>query len=124
MQRRAEDSGESWSLRRARDTEVERAAREKAELHSLVQSNEVELARLRRLVAEGGGGGSASPSSSSATRDAPPPRSDAEQLLAMEARLSQLSDGLVTKQDALDATLAPNPALQVRVHTCRLSHCC
>lgn len=116
MRRDAE--GELNELQRSARAQTERVARDKAELHSLIQSNEAELARMRRVIAERREGSTSSPSSHSPGHlRAPPPRSDAEQLPAMEARLRQLTDSLVTKQDALDATLAQNHGLKVRGFT-------
>ncbi|VDL97461.1 unnamed protein product [Schistocephalus solidus] len=108
-QLRAESEKELLDLHVQLSAQEERAAREKVELHSLVQSNEAELARMRRMIAEG-----REPvvSQTSKQLSAPPPRTDTEQILALEARLRQLNDSLITKQDALDAVLAQNHGLK------------
>uniref|UniRef100_A0A0X3PYV4 Golgin subfamily A member 5 n=1 Tax=Schistocephalus solidus TaxID=70667 RepID=A0A0X3PYV4_SCHSO len=111
-QLRAESEKELLDLHVQLSAQEERAAREKVELHSLVQSNEAELARMRRMIAEG-----REPvvSQTSKQLSAPPPRTDTEQILALEARLRQLNDSLITKQDALDAVLAQNHGLKIRL---------
>uniref|UniRef100_A0A5K3FBH3 Leucine zipper transcription factor-like protein 1 n=1 Tax=Mesocestoides corti TaxID=53468 RepID=A0A5K3FBH3_MESCO len=110
---RNEADAEILDLQRRLGSEEQRVARVKTDL----QSAEAELARMRRVLAEGGGGGGGSASASpvaSSRNGAAASSADAEQILAMEARIRQLSDSLVTKQDALDATLAQNHNLKVR----------
>ncbi|VDN39441.1 unnamed protein product [Dibothriocephalus latus] len=69
---------------------------------------------MRRMIAEGGRD-AVPPATSTNHLSAPPPRSDTEQILALEARLRQLNDSLITKQDALDAVLAQNHGLKIRL---------
>uniref|UniRef100_A0A5K3F9C5 Leucine zipper transcription factor-like protein 1 n=1 Tax=Mesocestoides corti TaxID=53468 RepID=A0A5K3F9C5_MESCO len=111
---RNEADAEILDLQRRLGSEEQRVARVKTDL----QSAEAELARMRRVLAEGGGGGGGSASASpvaSSRNGAAASSADAEQILAMEARIRQLSDSLVTKQDALDATLAQNHNLKIRL---------
>lgn len=76
-------------------------SRQKADLHNKLMSTESELARLRQIA------------SNESLRNTPPSRSDPENILTLESRIRQLTDNLLSKQDALDSVLAQNHALKV-----------
>ncbi|RTG81959.1 uncharacterized protein DC041_0000535 [Schistosoma bovis] len=66
-------------------------SRQKADLHNKLMSTESELARLRQIA------------SNESLRNTPPSRSDPENILTLESRIRQLTDNLLSKQDALDS---------------------
>ncbi|VDP39020.1 unnamed protein product [Schistosoma mattheei] len=78
-------------------------SRQKADLHNKLMSTESELARLRQIA------------SNESIRNTPPSRSDPENILTLESRIRQLTDNLLSKQDALDSVLAQNHALKIRL---------
>ncbi|CAH8429611.1 unnamed protein product [Schistosoma intercalatum] len=78
-------------------------SRQKADLHNKLMSTESELARLRQIA------------SNESLRNTPPSRSDPENILTLESRIRQLTDNLLSKQDALDSVLAQNHALKIRL---------
>ncbi|VDQ13544.1 unnamed protein product, partial [Trichobilharzia regenti] len=97
-------------LRQSIRESEEAFSRQKADLHTKLISTESELNRLRQLASSGGG--------DSSRQSVPPSRSDPENILTLESRIRQLTDNLLSKQDALDSVLAQNHALKVsRVQT-------
>ncbi|CAH8429426.1 unnamed protein product [Heterobilharzia americana] len=82
---------------------------QKADLHTKLISSESELNRLRQLAS------AASSSSSSSNSNKSPNRNDPENIFTLESRIRQLTDNLLSKQDALDSVLAQNHALKIRL---------
>ncbi|CAH8429695.1 unnamed protein product [Schistosoma rodhaini] len=78
-------------------------SRQKADLHNKLMSTESELARLRQIA------------SNESVRNTPPSRIDPENIITLESRIRQLTDNLLSKQDALDSVLAQNHALKIRL---------
>ncbi|KAL5103771.1 Golgin subfamily A member 5 [Taenia crassiceps] len=95
----------------------EGAKREEAKTVSKLQSAEAELARLRQcLSSESSPDMTRSPISPTSPSEHPQPRSDVEaRVFELESRIRQLNDSLLTKQDSLEATLAQNHALKIRL---------
>ncbi|CAH8824015.1 unnamed protein product [Trichobilharzia szidati] len=108
-QLREEADTELAHLRQSIRQSEETFSRQKAELHTKLMSTESELNRLRQLAS------SASNESSASSRQSIPSRSDPENILTLESRIRQLTDNLLSKQDALDSVLAQNHALKIRL---------
>lgn len=111
----SDSDAEIIDLQRRLNVAEEASKRDLASLNGQLRSAEAEIARLRRCLAETPTqspnspslhAGSASPSTSSRNFDAE------AKIFELEAKARQLNDSLLTKQDALEATLAQNHALK------------
>ncbi|KAH8855907.1 Golgin subfamily A member 5 [Schistosoma japonicum] len=96
------DTELAHSRQSLRDLE-ETFSRQKADLHNKLMSTEAELVRLRQLA------------SNEPARNYPPSRTDQVNIITLESRIRQLTDNLLSKQDALDSVLAQNHALKIRL---------
>ncbi|CAL8104035.1 unnamed protein product [Calicophoron daubneyi] len=105
------DTESAHMRRRLREME-ESFGRSKADLHAQLMNNEIELNRLRQLLARRQSSSSSGNSIVSANSSE---RIDPEHVLTLESRLRQLTDNLLTKQDALDSVLSQNHALKIRL---------
>lgn len=111
----ADSNAQIIELQRRLTAAEEAAKREEAKTASQLQSTEAELARLRQcLSAESSPDTARSSISPPSPSEQPQPRADVEaRVFELEARIRQLNDSLLTKQDSLEATLAQNHALKV-----------
>lgn len=114
-----EDSDAELIRLRAGYRELEElTSKQKADLHAQLQASESELNRLRHLLSR------KQPFSLSDSPEEHPrgshggtmlSRTDPEHVLTLESRLRQLTDTLMSRQDALDSVLAQNHALKIRL---------
>ncbi|VDM26532.1 unnamed protein product [Hydatigera taeniaeformis] len=122
----ADSNAQIIELQRRLSAVEEAAKRESAASASQLQSTEAELARLRQCLSSKSSPDIArSPTSPPSPSEQPQLRTDVEaRVLELEARVRQLNDSLLTKQDSLEATLAQNHALKVGFHFLPLSFPC
>ncbi|KAL5963615.1 Golgin subfamily A member 5 [Taenia solium] len=113
----ADSNAQIIELQRRLTAAEEAVKRGEATTASQLQSAEAELARLRQcLSSESSPGMARSPTFSPSPSEQPQPRTDVEaRVFELEARIRQLNDSLLTKQDSLEATLAQNHALKIRL---------
>ncbi|CAI2737360.1 unnamed protein product, partial [Dicrocoelium dendriticum] len=118
LQLREDSEAELIQLRiKHRELEV-LTSKQKSELHAQLQASESELNRLRHLLSR-----RQTPSLSDSPAEnqrgshegAALTRTDPEHVLTLESRLRQLTDSLMSRQDALDSVLAQNHALKIRL---------
>ncbi|CDS36893.1 Golgin subfamily A [Echinococcus multilocularis] len=104
-------------LQRRLTAAEEAAKRKEATTASQLQSAEEEVARLRQcLSSEAPPNMLCSSISAQSPSEQPQPRADVEaRVFELEARIRQLNDSLLTKQDSLEAALVQNHALKIRL---------
>lgn len=108
----ADSDAEIIDLQRRLTVAEEEALREKTAITSRLQAAEAEVVRLRRCLSSETSVAASTPPPSPPSQPQPLPDSD-RRIFELEARARHLNDCLLTKQDALDATLAQNHALKV-----------
>ncbi|TGZ54889.1 hypothetical protein CRM22_010539 [Opisthorchis felineus] len=112
-----EDADSELAVLRKRQRDLEDASsKQRAELHGQLVASEAELARLRQLMTRrpvSSSDGQSSPTTDNNSMVVT--RTDPAHILTLESRLRQLTDTLLSRQDALDSVLAQNHALKIRL---------
>ncbi|VUZ49813.1 unnamed protein product [Hymenolepis diminuta] len=112
----SDSDAEIIDLQRRLNVVEEASKRDLASLNGQLRSAEAEIARLRRCLAETPTQSPNSPSLHAGSASPSTRNFDAEaKIFELEAKARQLNDSLLTKQDALEATLAQNHALKIRL---------
>lgn len=112
-QLREDADSELVQLKRQLREYEDNTSRQKADWHAQLTASETEVGRLRQAMARRHPSGSSQFLANSSPTEST--QTDTAHVLSLELRLRQLSDNLLTKQDALDSVLAQNHALKIRL---------